>query len=105
MSRGEKTRIVAGRVAERIGGVTPPGLGHWGPVWALVATPSDAYMDALSRWETEDSILTRVALEVASKALVAAWEEAGRQWEAAGRPTLDETNVRKVEASIGELVS
>jgi hypothetical protein len=104
MSRREKTRIVAGRVAERISEATPSGLGHWGPVWGLVATPSDAYMDALADWEAEDSILTRLALEAASNDLAEAWTEAGRQWEAAGRPTHDASTIGKVEADVGELV-
>lgn len=91
----EKTRIVAERVAARIGKVVPEGLGHWGPVWGLVATPSDMFMDRLKEWETEDSPSTRSKLEAASADLVEAWSEAARQWTEAGRPTLE----------VGELVS
>ncbi len=105
MVRREKARIVAHRVAERIHEVTPAGLSHWGPVFGLVATPSDAYMDALTEWEAEDSIITRVKLEAASTDLIEAWAEAARQWTAAGRPTLDETEVGESKAGVRELVS
>ena len=37
--------------------------------------------------------------------VVAAWAEAARQWEAAGRPPLEEANDREVEGAVGELVS
>ena len=90
MTRHEKARIVAERVASRIREVTPEGLGHWGPTWGLVDVPSDVYMDALSEWETEDTPSTRSELEAASTALVEAWAEAATRWEAAGRPTHDE---------------
>lgn len=92
MTRREKARIVAERVAVRIRKVTPDGLGHWGPTWGLVDVPSDLYMDRLAEWETEDTPITRSELEAASEALIEAWAEAGRQWEAAGRPTHDEPN-------------
>ena len=87
MNRHEKARIVAGRVAARIREVAPPGLGRWGPTWRLVDAPSDACMDALAEWASEDTPTTRTALAAASKLLVEAWAEAARQWEAAGRPT------------------
>ena len=98
MRRREKARIVAERVAERIREVAPSGLGRWGPVLSLVVTPSDVYMDALAEWEAEDSAITRVALEMASTALIDAWAEAARQWTAAGRPRLDEPSVEVVGA-------
>ncbi len=106
MVRREKARIVAHRVAERIHEVTPAGLSHWGPVFGLVATPSDAYMDALTEWQTEDSPATRLNLEVASTDLIGAWAEAARQWREAGRPPLEKpTSVSEVETDVGELVS
>ena len=91
MTRREKARIVAERVAVRLAQVTPEGLGHWVPTWNFVDVPSDSYMDALAEWETEDTPTSRSELEAASTALIKAWAEAARQWEAAGRPTLDET--------------
>ena len=89
----EKARIVAERVAERIRQVIPRGFGHWGPVWDLVAMPSDVFMDALAEWQTEDSPSTRSKLEAASTHLIDAWAEAARQWTEAGCPKLDEPNV------------
>ncbi len=90
MTRAEKARTVAQRVAVRIREVSPTGLGHWDPAWDHVGTPSDVFMDALKEWEKVDSPSTRSQLEAASTDLIEAWVEAGRQWEAAGRPTLDE---------------
>lgn len=90
MTRREKARTVAARVAERIREVTPPGLGHWGPAWELVGTPSDAFMDRLAEWETEESPLTRSHVETTGAALVDAWAEAARQWKEAGRSALDD---------------
>ena len=96
MNRREKARVVAGRVAGRIREVAPPGLGRWGPAWELVGAPSDACMDALAEWEAEDTPTTRTTLAAASRSLVAAWARAADEWEAAGRPTSDETEVATV---------
>ena len=94
MTRHEKARVVAERVASRIREVTPEGLGHWGPTWGLVDVPSDVYMDALAEWETEDTPTTRSELEAASAALIKSWAQARREWEEAGRPTHDEPEDR-----------
>jgi hypothetical protein len=48
------------------------------------------FFDRLKEWETEDTPSTRSKLEAASTALIEAWVEAGRQWEAAGRPQVRE---------------
>ena len=47
----ERGRILAEKVARRIGEVTPAGLGRWGDAWTLVEEPSDAFLDALAAWE------------------------------------------------------
>ena len=96
MTRREKARIVAERVAVRLAQVTPEGLSRWGPTWGLVDVPSDVYMDALSLWEESDTPTTRSELEAASTALIGAWSSAAQKWEAAGRPTHDEPEVIKV---------
>ncbi len=93
------------RVAVRIREVVPVGLGHWGPVWTFIADPSDVFMDALKEWEKEDTPITRPGLQAAFADLVEAWAEGTRQWEAAGCPTLEDTNGREVEAGVGQLVS
>ena len=105
MTRREKARIVAERVAARIREVSPVGLGHWDPAFELVAAPSDAFMDALAGWQSEDSPATRSKLEAAATDLIEAWAEAARQWKEAGCPVLAETNDREAEAGVGELVS
>ena len=105
MTRREKARIVADRVAARIREVVPAGLGHWGPVWEFIGTPSDAFMDRLAEWEAEDTPAIRSQLEAASADLIEAWAEAARQWKESGRPSLEETNVKKVETGVTELVS
>ena len=101
----EKARIVAERVAERIREVTPVGFGYWGPVWGLVAMPSDVFMDALAEWQTEDSPSTRTKVQAASTDLITAWAEAALLWEDEGRPILEEIHHRQVEAGVGELGS
>lgn len=99
MTRREKARKVAERVAARVRGVSPEGLGRWDPAWDHIGAPSDTFMDALGEWERADSASTRSTLEAASTALVDAWAEASRQWEDAGRPTLNE------EIEVGEMVT
>ena len=105
MIRRKKARIVADRVAARIREVVPVGLGHWGPVWEFIGAPSDAFMDRLAEWEAEDTPAIRSQLEAASADLIEAWADAARQWEEAGRPSLDKADVKEIEAGVGELVS
>ena len=106
MSRREKARIVAERVAARIHDVVPVGLGHWGPVWDIVARPSDVFMDALAEWQTEDSPSTRSQLEAAATDLIEAWAEAARLWREVGHPPLEKTKgVGEVETYVRALVS
>ena len=105
MTRREKARIVAERVAARIREVSPYGLGRWGPAWDHIDTPSDEFMDRLAEWERADTTDTRHTLKVASEVLIEAWAEAARQWKEAGCPTLAETNAGKVRSDVGELVS
>ena len=95
MTRHEKARVVAERVAARVREVALPGLGHWDLAWELVAAPSDVFMDALAEWEEADTPTIRSELATASTALVEAWAEAARQWEAAGRPTPDRGSPRR----------
>ena len=103
MSRREKARIVCKRVAALIREAVPAGLGHWGPVWAFIADPSDLFMDALAEWEAEESPLTRSGLQRAIADLIKAWKKGTRQWEAAGCPRLNEPKHR--DAVVEELVS
>ena len=105
MTRREKARIVCERVAARIREVSAVGLGNWDLAFELVAEPSDAFMDALRGWEAKDCPTTRSGLEATSADLISAWADAAREWEAAGRPSLEETSVEKVETGVTELVS
>ena len=87
MTRREKARMVAERVAARIREVAPEGLGRWDPTWDHIGAPSDVFMDRLAEWEKEDSTSTRSQLDAASTELIEAWAEAARRWKNAGRHT------------------
>jgi hypothetical protein len=76
----ERGRLVAEKVIRRIGEVTPTGLGGWEDAWKLVEKPSDAFLDALSTWEREDTPTTRKTLQEAADGLVKAWRKAGETW-------------------------
>lgn len=77
---------VARWVTDRVQEVAPRGLGRWRPAWDVVAFPSLAFLDALARWEESGSEEDREAARKAAGAVVAAWREAAREWEAAGHP-------------------
>ena len=104
MTRREKARILAERVAARIREVSPEGLGSWDPAWDYIGDPSDVFMDALAEWEKADSPSTRSKLETASTDLIDAWAEAARRWNEAGSPPLEKP-ADEVESDVGELVS
>jgi hypothetical protein len=97
MDRTEVATVVARRLAGRVHAVAPAGLGAWGPAWELVEDPSAEFLDALHRWETaEDPSDTaegalKDAVRAAGDKVVAAWQEAARRWEAAGRPVATRT--------------
>lgn len=79
-SRREKARLIGLVVSERIREVTTPGLGLWDTAWALVAEPSDHFMDRLHEWEQDGARGSLVAVELAAEALVAAWREADKKF-------------------------
>lgn len=104
-SREERARLIAAEIAGRIRAVAPVGLGHWPYAWELVASPTDALLDAVHAWEAagdgadrEEAL--RAAVNAAAARAVAAWREAARRWEAAGRPG----TLGRVEQSAGEAV-
>lgn len=86
LPRGERSRVVCERLARRIHEVAPDGLGRWDPALEIVREPSDAFLDALDRWLDTDTPENRADLQDGADALVRAWREAGRRWEAEGRP-------------------
>ena len=92
MPDSERVRQVAERVAEKIGDVTPAGLGAhgWDFSRAYVQPHEDPYLDALNAWAKEDMPDTREALQRAAELYVGAWKRAGEEWEAAGRPQVRE---------------
>lgn len=91
--RTRKARMVARRLADAVRQVAPSGLGHWGPAWKLVDPPSRAFLDALDAWEasTDPDAEGQLRAEVDRTAggVLAAWREAARRWEAAGRPVVE----------------
>jgi hypothetical protein len=92
VTRTEGATMVARRLAQRVEAVAPKGLGTWGPAWELVAEPSVMFLDALHRWEAatdpspDGEEALRDDVRVAGNAVVEAWREAARRWDAAGRP-------------------
>ena len=91
----ERGRIVADRVSRQIREVAPAGLGHWDPVFTLVATESDVFCDRLMEWTHEDTPDTRNRLEIATADLVEAWRRAGQAWELAGKPAIEDREVTR----------
>jgi hypothetical protein len=85
MSRRDGTRV-ARWVTDRVREVAPPGLGRWPRAWELVEAPSAEFLDALAAWEETGAPEDKAAASQAASDVVAAWREAARQWEAAGRP-------------------
>ena len=81
-----KGRRILEKVVRRIGEVSPPGLGQWSRAWNMIEEPSDAFLDALSAWEANDTSDTRDALHSAATEFVWAWRQAAEAWEAEGRP-------------------
>lgn len=98
LAREERCRVLCRRVAERVREVTPSGLGRWDPALELVREPSDGFLDALDAWLDRDDPDTRARLRVATGDLVRAWREAGRRWEAEGRPGAESAGRRGVPA-------
>ena len=82
----ERGRRVLEKVVRRIDDVAPPGLGRWGSTWDIISEASDRFLDALSRWEHEDSPSTRANLQNAADSFVRSWRAAAIRWEQAGRP-------------------
>lgn len=91
IDRREKASRISRIVSQRIGEVTTRGLGRWGPAWDFVAEPSDAFLDALDRWETEGSPDGLEDVQSRAEAFVAAWRDADQQYQIAGRPDKRET--------------
>jgi hypothetical protein len=80
MTRKERvahSKRICQKITRKISEFSPPGLGHWDKIDALVQEPSGAFLDALDRWVVHDTPETREDLETAAEALLVAWEEAG----------------------------
>ena len=90
-SRREKARRIALIVSERVREVTSPGLGAWGPAWALVSEQSDAFIDALYVWQTGGAPDDLEAVEVAAEALVDTWRAADKRFRESDAPSLAAT--------------
>jgi hypothetical protein len=105
MDRAGVATVVCRRLAKRVHAVAPTGLGTWGPAWEIVEDPSAEFLDALHRWETavdpsdtaEEAL--KDAVRSAGNKVVAAWAEAARRWEAAGRPVVPWTPSEPMEAT------
>ena len=89
MPDSERVRQVAERVAEKIGDVTPAGLGAhgWDFSRAYVQPHEDPYLDALNAWAKEDMPDTREALQRAAELYVGGLEASGRGVGSSGTPS------------------
>jgi hypothetical protein len=94
-------RAAARWVAERVGQIAPPGLGHWPGAWELVEGPANEFLDALARWEDSGTDEDMEAARRAGGGVVAAWRAAAGRWEAAGRPTVDGAVLDRTPAGVG----
>ena len=84
--RRERSRKLCRLLSERIGEVTPPGLGRWDPAWERVRGPSTRFLDALGRWEAsgqEDDMDRAKALALD---VLEAWKQAERKYRDLDRP-------------------
>ena len=86
VDRSERAQRICRRLADAVSRDAPAGLGAWDGAWALVEEPSNRFLDALDRWERTGAEEDQYAVQEAADAVAAAWAEAARQWEAAGRP-------------------
>jgi hypothetical protein len=84
--RRDGTRV-ARWVTERVAEIAPAGLGRWAPAWELVEGPSLDFLDALGTWEETGAPEDMEEARRTAAGVVAAWREAARRWEEAGRPT------------------
>lgn len=76
-----RTRKLCRLLAERIGEVTSPGLGRWGPTWEIVAEPSDHFMDALAEFERTGEEEAMDQAKERCLEVLAAWKEAERRFQ------------------------
>ena len=84
-NRREAGTRLCRQLSVRIGRKVTPGLGRWEPAWPFVAGPSNAFMDALARWEETGTDSDLAALDGAYRALAIAWIEAERQFLVVGQ--------------------
>ncbi len=84
-ARRERSRKLCRILAAKVREATTDGLGRWAPCWELVRAPSQAFLDALARWErTGDERHMNVAKERALDVL-RAWEAADQKYRKSAR--------------------
>lgn len=74
------------RLRDRIEAAAPVAVRHAPLDSELVVKPTDRFLDALGAWLENDCPRSRRELRHAAGEVVRAWREAGRRFEAEGRP-------------------
>lgn len=77
--RGTK---LCGRLAADVARVAPPRIGGWAEAWEMTAEADAAFWIALVAWESEPTEPARLRLRDAYNAVLDAWREAARQYNA-----------------------
>jgi hypothetical protein len=76
-ARSDRARAIARRVADRIAGVVPAGLGSSSAPWDAVDAASGRFLQELERWEASDDQsqeeYLRELVTAAANELIAAW--------------------------------
>ena len=83
MTRAEAARKLCERLAGDVASIAPVGIGYWAEAWEIVAAADASFVIALSAWEATGSEVDRAKVRAAFNAVLDAWREAVRQFEAA----------------------
>ena len=70
------------RLAEDVVAIVPDGIGAWPPAWDLVADADADFLSKLTAWEVAPSEPARLRVRAAYFAVVDAWRNAARQYQA-----------------------
>ena len=81
MTRAEAAGKLCDQLAADVAAVVPEGIGRWPAAWDIVDPPSAELMVALTAWEATGSEEDRAGVRAWYNRVLAAWEEAARQYE------------------------
>ncbi len=81
MTRNEAAAKLWEQLTADVAAIATPGLGRWPEAWEIVAAPSAELMIALTSWQATGSEEDRVRVREWYNRVLAAWQEAARQYE------------------------